>query len=96
MGQERESWHLDKRVPLALILTLIGYGLGGIWYIGRMEARFDQRLAVLEQQFKEQRERDERQDRQNSEAMGLIRQQLNEISNKLDRVVYARLAQPQQ
>jgi hypothetical protein len=58
-----EGWHLDRRVPIAIILAIVGQTvLGGIW-IGRMEARIqaleewqrgnariDARLAVLENQ----------------------------------------------
>lgn len=82
----QEAWHLDKRVPITLIVTLIGYGIGGIWYVGRMEARMDARLAVAEQQLREQANRDARQDEAVSHALTLMRSHLERMEAKLDRL----------
>jgi len=38
---ERE-WHLDKRVPVALILALALQGAGGIWWAASTSERLDQ------------------------------------------------------
>ena len=84
--EQSESWHLDKRVPLALILAAIGQVIGAVWYIGRMEARFEARLAVTEQQISEQTMRDERQDRYVAESMALLRAHLERMEAKLDRL----------
>lgn len=46
-----QNWHLDKRIPVALILTLIGYGLFGTWWASRLETRVtghDKRIETLE------------------------------------------------
>jgi hypothetical protein len=62
MDGDTGGWHLDRRVPVAIMLALVGQTiLGGIW-IGRMDARLeaveawqeqnsriDSRLAVLEE-----------------------------------------------
>lgn len=81
-----ESWHLDKRVPLALIVALLGQAIGALWYVGRMEARFDARIAVIEQQIREQAARDERQDRFVAESVALLRSHLERMEAKLDRI----------
>jgi hypothetical protein len=33
------QWHLDKRIPVALIVTLLAYGGIGLWWAAGMEAR---------------------------------------------------------
>jgi hypothetical protein len=38
MEQEQQPWHLDKRVPLALILTLAGQTLGMVWWAAELSA----------------------------------------------------------
>lgn len=43
---EEKSWHLDKKVPLGLIIGLMINALCGIWYASKL----DSRVAVLEQQ----------------------------------------------
>lgn len=40
-----ESWHLDKRVPIALIFALViqflGLLVGGLWFAAKLESRID-------------------------------------------------------
>lgn len=31
--EQNESWHLDKRVPVALIFTLLAQFAGGVWFL---------------------------------------------------------------
>lgn len=38
----REHWHLDKRVPLALIVTIFLQTAGAIWWAASMSERMDQ------------------------------------------------------
>ena len=35
------SWHLDKRVPIALIVTLMMQGAIGIWWMASLGSRVD-------------------------------------------------------
>ena len=42
----RESWHLDKRVPVALIATLLMYGGLALWWASGIE----QRVAMMERE----------------------------------------------
>ena len=39
MADRDSSWHLDKRVPVALIITILSGYAGGIWWASEMNAR---------------------------------------------------------
>lgn len=46
-----EGWHLDKRVPLALIITLLGHMVVTVWWASALSSRVDdqsRRVASLE------------------------------------------------
>lgn len=46
-------WHLDKKVPIALIVTLLCQFAAGVWFAGKMSQRQDEqerRITVMEQQ----------------------------------------------
>lgn len=45
------DWHLDKRVPIALILTLLAQSAGAIWWASSVNSRIAQlesRVSVTE------------------------------------------------
>ena len=42
----KEPWHLDKRVPILLILTIFAQIAGFIWYASKL----DSRVSYLEEQ----------------------------------------------
>ncbi len=44
----RESWHLDKKVPIALIVTLVAQIGGFVWFGAKMDSRIDQQATRLE------------------------------------------------
>jgi hypothetical protein len=44
----REKWHLDKRVPIALMLGLFMQGAGAIWWAAQFEARFEASVRRIE------------------------------------------------
>ena len=49
-----ESWHLDKKLPIALIVVLVAQFLGGLWFMARLDARVEEqatRLAKTEAQI---------------------------------------------
>mgnify|MGYP000901887725 FL=1 len=55
---EPGGWHLDKRVPIALIIAIAGQAAAGGWYAATQSARLDQhdrRLTVLEAREDEDR-----------------------------------------
>lgn len=43
--EEKESWHLDKKVPIVIILAIVGQTFGAIWFAAKMDAR----LSAVEQ-----------------------------------------------
>ena len=76
MEQDDDSrWHLDKKVPVSIILALVVQFMGGVWFMSKLESR----IMALEAIQNEQRQRDDRQDRATSEAVAMIRAQLDRI-----------------
>lgn len=47
-GKDKEGWHLDKRVPLAIILGLFLQGVGAVWWAAQFEARFEASVRRIE------------------------------------------------
>ncbi|MFN0043745.1 MAG: hypothetical protein ACKVSF_11110 [Alphaproteobacteria bacterium] len=41
-------WHLDKRVPVAIIAALIMQGIGAVWWAAQFEARFEASVRRIE------------------------------------------------
>ena len=42
-----ESWHLDKKVPVAIIVVLIGQFLLGLWFIAKLDSKVEEQAARL-------------------------------------------------
>lgn len=80
---DNEAWHLDRRVPITLIITLLLQAGAGLWFAAKM----DSRLVALEEARLEQRGRDDRQDRAVSETATLIRGDLSYIRQQLDQLI---------
>ena len=78
-----QQWHLDKKVPISIILAMLGQFGGGLWFIARLDAR----IIALETAQVAQLERDNRQDSSHNTALGLLREDMREINRKLDRLV---------
>lgn len=71
-------WHLDRRIPIALIATLIGYGIATVWW----SATIDNRMSVVEKWIDDNRQIQSRLDR--LEIQGeFIQNSLNEIKTML-------------
>lgn len=87
MSSEAENsdsrWHLDKKVPISIIIALFVQFLGGVWFMSKLEAR----VVALEVVAADQRTRDERQDRTLSDAAGLLRSDLAYIRSQLDQLI---------
>ena len=77
------GWHLKKEIQLGHLITTFTVAVSAVVYVGKLE----QRIALIEQSVRDQRERDDRQDRQAAEALALLRQQLDRMDAKLDRLV---------
>lgn len=49
MAGDIESWHLDKRVPIAFIVSFAIQTALGIWWAATFSATTNQRLVALEE-----------------------------------------------
>lgn len=78
-----QGWHLDKKVPLSLILAMIVQVAMVITAI----ADIKKDVEVLKAQVVSQASRDTRQDNDMKEAMSLLRATFSELNNKLDRLI---------
>ena len=91
-NEERQDggWHLKREVQLGHIITTCTVLFSVIWYAGKLE----QRIALVEQSQMQvtlaQKERDDRQDKLASDALAMLRQQLDRLEQKLDRVIGGR------
>lgn len=83
MDDQSNRWHLDKKVPISIIAALFFQFLGGVWFMSRLEGR----VVALEAAKAAQERTDDRQDRATSEAVGLVRGDIQELSRKLDRII---------
>ena len=36
--RRRQAWHLDRRVPIAILIVLLGQMLTGVWYASEMNS----------------------------------------------------------
>jgi len=86
------GWHLDKRVPIGLIIVLAMQGIAGLWVIADIKKdvevlkstnieRVERDKAVSQLQH----DRDERQDRSTAEGNSLVRADIQVLAAKLDR-----------
>lgn len=78
-----DGWHLDKKVPISIILALFAQFGMGLWYAGRMENRIDH----LEREYQVQIDRDNKQDSNLHSASNLMQSRLDRIDGKLDRLI---------
>jgi hypothetical protein len=82
-----QPWHFKREIQLGHIITTLTIAVSAVMYIGRQ----DQRIALIEQQLKQQAERDQRQDADAAHALRLVREDLRLLGDKLDRI-YERTA----
>jgi len=79
----KESWHLDKKVPIALIIAMLTQFAGVIWFIGQLAKDIEllkADTAVLHQ-------RDTQQTDSLKEALKLMQDQFQRLDAKLDRLI---------
>lgn len=82
-ASEEDRWHLDKKVPISIIVALLIYGVSGLWVI----ADIKKDVEVIKAQLIYQKERDDVQDIARDSLLGLLRTQLANIEVKLDRII---------
>jgi hypothetical protein len=82
-AHQENRWHLDKKVPISIIMVLVIQAVSGLWFIADLKK--DIEMVKLVQVL--QRERDDRQDRTGAEQVALVRADIQELSKKLDRLI---------
>jgi hypothetical protein len=81
--ERKKSWHLDKKVPIALIIAMLTQFAGVIWFIGQLAKDIEllkADTAVLHQ-------RDNQQTDSLKEALRLMQDQFQRLDSKLDRLI---------
>ena len=82
----KESWHLDKKVPLSLIFAMLVQA--GMVIVAVADIKKD--VEILKSRVTTQSDRDERQDRTVNEIVAELRTRLERMDNKLDRLIEKR------
>jgi len=87
-----EPWHLDRRVPLALIVSLAAQTAGMVWWAANLAARVEQHAAQIDALRSAETAR-AIEDRRISEGLARLDERLRaqtEILQRLDRTASAR------
>lgn len=77
------SWHLDKNVPITIILTLLLQSAGGLWFVSKL----DSRIEFLERDRAKQHDVDAAQDARLAETVRTIREDVRDMNSKIDRLI---------
>jgi hypothetical protein len=80
--KHKETWHLDKKVSVTHLFASIS----AIFVIGVFLAKQDTRITLLEQTTIQLIKEDARQDKEKTEMKQLIREDLQGINGKLDKL----------
>ena len=82
MTNEPQHWHLDKRVPVTIILALLGQTMGFVWYAAMLESRVGhlENRAVIAESYGERLTRLE-------ERLQSTNQILERIDKKIDKAL---------
>ncbi len=43
---EKQAWHLDRKVPVGIMITILFQAAGGLWFLSKLDSRLD----VIEKQ----------------------------------------------
>jgi len=86
MTPQKESWHLDKKVPLSLIFAMLIQAAMVIWAI----ADIKKDVEILKSRVATQQDRDDRQDKIMSDAVQQFVLRLERIDSKFDRLIEKR------
>lgn len=82
----KESWHLDKKVPLSLIFAMLIQAAMVIWAV----ADIKKDVEILKSRVATQQDRDDRQDKTLGEVVSRLQTQLERMDGKLDRLIERR------
>lgn len=83
---EQQGWHLKKEIQLGHLITTLVVATSALWYVAKLE----QRIAIIENQVVNQRDRDAMQDVRSAETQRMLTEQLNKMDAKLDRLIERR------
>ena len=86
MTPQKESWHLDKKVPLSLIFAMLIQAAMVIWAV----ADIKKDVEILKSRVTAQQDRDDRQDKTLGEVVSRLQTQLERMDGKLDRLIEKR------
>lgn len=84
IAAERE-WHLDKRVPVALILALALQGAGGIWWAASTSERLEQVERRLDG-FSERTRAMQGQVQDQGQTIAVLLSRIDDTNRNLDRL----------
>ena len=85
--EEREGWHLDKRVPVALIITLVIYGGAAIYQFAVLSEKVANNTASITAVKGDLNARIDRSNQIQTERFQDISSSLRRIEDKIDRKV---------
>ncbi len=80
---EPEGWHLDKRIPIATLLSMLGLVVVGTLHLAEMRKDIE----VLRQEQTALSNRVTKQDADNIRAFDRFYSELREMNSKLDRLI---------
>jgi hypothetical protein len=84
--QSTQHWTFKKEIQIGHVFTTLSVVFGILFYVNKIENR----LSLVEQQQSSmtlmQHERDDRQDKTNTDMMNLLRSQLERMELKIDRI----------
>lgn len=83
MEEPQSAWRINKNINIVDLFTMIALCLTAVLYLSRIE----QRVAVVESHQAVQKERDERQDRALEASLMLVRESVNKLESKIDRLI---------
>ena len=81
--EENTHWTIKREVQLGHVISTILLAASAFGYITSMEKR----IALIEDKFVTQKERDDRQDARFSENMGQMALKIDRMDSKLDRLI---------
>lgn len=80
---QETGWHLKKEIQISHLITSVVVMVSVVVYVGAIERR----LAVVESQLINQKERDTAQDVASQAAVNLVRADIQQLSTKMDRLL---------
>ncbi len=80
---QKNEWHLDKKVPLSLIFAMLVQAAMVVWAIADIKKDVEVLKAAMAQQV----DRDNRQDRATYEAVALVREDIREVKALLQKLL---------